>query len=110
MGKNFMLFEEYSQWVQNTDGVKEKLEGFAENPGPGFPYQEYNTDAEPMNDGTGGTRVWVEFSGVDPKDVADVENNYEQVEGQFKSWCEENDLNCEQITTTDDTVTFIVIV
>jgi len=106
MGEIVMLFEEYSQWVQDTDTVKAKLEGFAKNPGPGFPYEDYTTDAEAMNDGSGGTIVWIEFTGVDQKDIAEVENNYEQVEGQFKAWCEENGLLGSEVTTTEDSVTF----
>lgn len=99
-----MLFEEYEEWTQNTDSVKEKLGEYE----PGFPFGASVLDAEPLNDGTGGTRVWVEFLKVDPKDIANLEGNYAQAENQFKTWCEDNGLAYDQITTTEDSVTFIV--
>jgi hypothetical protein len=106
------LYEEHSQesMRDRAQSAQYELEEYK----PEFPIGEYQLDSDDMPDsgrGEGPSKnVWVMFTGLDPAMVKDVEDDYEKYQAHFKAWCDERGLYDPSILTTDDSVTFNVVV
>ena len=110
MEKFVPLFEEhFGNISQRVEDAQEKLENYK----PEFEVADYVVDSETRPDsgrGDSGFNVWIEFMGVDKAVVDDIAANYEKYHDNFKRWCDENGLYASQVMTTEDSVTYQVIV
>jgi hypothetical protein len=106
------LHEEFSQETlrERVETTQYELEEYR----PEFSTGEYEIDSDgKLESGRGegpSENAWITFTGLDPAVVKDVEDNYEKYQAHFKAWCDERNLFDPSILTTDDGVTFNVVV